>query len=383
MESEGRAFAEGRLALTRGDFKGAERAFEAMLAAAPASAYAMISLLYARSRQPNRLVRFGLMRRALRAAPNDVYVLVTAARIHLAVGHAQAALKMLQSAVAIEPRSSEINALRSAAFASLGLRGDSDSALQLAMSINPFCPVAISVKDYCDRKFGRDGRATDFARGRLRSNPEDPNAHMGVGKEELFHGEVEQSFWHYREALRLEPNSMEALEGLKENLRHRNPVYNWFFRHGLSKLQDQGLYWLVVGLVFMRLVFAVAPGPLPVAVVLSIGAPIALAVAALFLPMPIVNLVTRLDPLVRKSLSWIEKGEMTLTCALILSAFTFGVMFFKTKLIGYEMGWMAAVLFYAIHGAMLALAPRIEARSLGLLRIAILWPVFGVLLPLT
>ena len=265
----------------------------------------------------------GPMRRALRLAPESVDVLFTAAQIHLEMKDKFAAILKLKRARRIDPEASDVHALLALCYYKLGFTRRAIATLDEAFRLDPTCQYALWVRE----QFGYRNLSSKIQKvtpqEMLRQNPESPAAHLAMSEHKLAEGEVDQGYWHAREALRQQPNSAQAAAGLNESLRHRFPVYNWAYRNGLKSVQRSAGPLAILGF-FLLCALNNVPhkesGGIVSALILVAICPIALFLAGIVFPMPIVNLVRRLHPVARHTLSGLDKVEMAMTCGIVLHA---------------------------------------------------------------
>ncbi len=148
-------------------------------------------------------------------------------------------------------------------------------------------------------QLGRRQEAIGAAEGQLERNPESATAHANKGWSLLHQRKPKEAIVHFREALRLEPDSDFARAGMVEALKARNPVYRVMlaFFLWMSRLGSQARWGIMIGAYVgyrvLRSVAASNPGLAPWIAPLLI---LYLCFAALtWFASPLFNLLLRLD----------------------------------------------------------------------------------------
>ena len=158
-------------------------------------------------------------------------------------------------------------------------------------------------------KLGRGGEAGDAIDAALARDPENAATHANQGWALLHEGKADEALPHFKESLRLNPNSAWAREGIVEALKARNPVYALMLRYFLwmSKLTRQQQWGVIFGGYFVSRLLGLMP------------------LWALFVLMtwtaePLFNLVLRLNRFGRLALSRAQIVESNWIGAVMLLA---------------------------------------------------------------
>ncbi len=159
---------------------------------APDLAYGHYALASANYRKGKIEIANREIKEALRLDPNDSFYYARAAEIKIVEGQHKQALQLVDAGLNANPNSLNCLVDRANILVKLDRLDDADKAAEQALVIDP----------------------------------EDAAAHMAKGFVLLHKSQITQSFSHYKEALRLAPNSAEARKGLALTLKARYPFYN-------------------------------------------------------------------------------------------------------------------------------------------------------------
>lgn len=124
---------------------------------------------------------------------------------------------------------------------------------------------------------GRRGEASEAATSALQRTPNNPVAHANEGWRQLHLRQPEKAMQHFQEALRLDPTSQYAQNGIIEAMKTRNIVYRWLFAFLLwtSRFPPRVQLMLAIGLLFgqraMVALFQMIPALSPFAPVIGIA----------------------------------------------------------------------------------------------------------------
>ncbi|AWM37925.1 Tetratricopeptide repeat protein [Gemmata obscuriglobus] len=190
-------------------------------------------------------------RRAVELAPND-------SRAHFALSLVESKCGNLDGAEAAIRRAIELNSWAAGYFGQLAAieigRYDWRAALRAAdegLAIDPDDDVCLNHRAVALTKLGRHDEAAHTLEGTLEKHPEDAYTHANRGWTLLHENEPRKAVDHFREALRLDPNSEWAKAGLLEALRAKN----WFYRRVLqfflmlSRFSPRMQFGLIIGMV--------------------------------------------------------------------------------------------------------------------------------------
>jgi tetratricopeptide (TPR) repeat protein len=123
-----------------------------------------------------------------------------------------------------------------------------------------------NLRGLCLAQMGNSAEAAASIERALEFDPEYYWSHENRARLALDDGEVEKAFTHYREALRLNPNSEAARDGLVRSLKSRNRAYRFLFwmsdwsdeRHSTRRL---GVVGAAIGVLTLLMLSLGAPFP--------------------------------------------------------------------------------------------------------------------------
>jgi tetratricopeptide (TPR) repeat protein len=201
----------------------------------------------------NRPEAWETARRAVELAPDD-------ARAHFAVSLTETRRGNLNEAEAAVRRAIGLNSWNAGYFGQLAaielVRHRWTDALRAAdegLALDPDDDVCLNNRAVALTKLGRHDEASRTLEGTLEKHPEDAFSHANRGWSLLHQNESKQAVIHFRESLRLNPNSEWAKEGLLEALRAKS----WFYRRvlqvflRLSRFPPKVQFGLIIGLVIL------------------------------------------------------------------------------------------------------------------------------------
>jgi Tfp pilus assembly protein PilF len=296
---------------------------------------------------------------ALAAEPENDEAHALLARLKIDSGHAADALAPINEAIRLEPTSYYYFYLR--AFAhyrldqNLAATSDLDQSLQLypyaagtyglyayvliddkkfeaalakaneGLQIDGTDELCLNARSMALNKLGRVNEAIDTMRYSLANEPDSDFTHATVGWNYLEKGQHKTSIDHFREALRINPESETAKAGLKEALKSKIPPYRWLLMYSMW-LANQGRgvqIGMTIGLyIAFRMVGGVlAKLPVPFNYI-GIGLVVLylLMVVSSWILNPIANLILSFHPEGRYAISRSERLIGQLVGASLVSA---------------------------------------------------------------
>jgi tetratricopeptide (TPR) repeat protein len=201
-------------------------------------------------------------------------------------------------------------------------------------------------------KLGRRDEANASLHGALARAPEDATTHSNQGWSHLHAGEHRKALEHFREALRLDPESEWAKAGVVEALKSRYFIYRWLLRYFLWMARlSSGTRWGIVigGYIGYRALSRIATNNPDIAMYIW-PVVIAYAVFALtsWLGPPLFNLLLHLNRFGRLALTRDQRISSIITGILLVLAFAMLIAAFTRSAVGYPL-----LLFMCIAGIML------------------------------
>jgi tetratricopeptide (TPR) repeat protein len=134
-------------------------------------------------------------------------------------------------------------------------RKDWQKALEYAetgLNCNPESSSCLNHKALCLTKLGRKEELNLTIEDALMTNPHNAYTHANVGWSKLEQGEHKEARTHFLEALRLNPNSEHARQGLLESVKAKNFFYRLFLAYHffISKHQSSMQFAILLGFYF-------------------------------------------------------------------------------------------------------------------------------------
>lgn len=213
----------------------------------------------------------------------------------------------LDEAIQLDPEEADYHALSSNLHFAASRWTEALAAAQQGLSIDPEHEGCTNLRAMSLVKLGRRAEAGQTIDAALARNPDNATTHANMGWTLLEQGQPRQALEHFREALRLEPDSEWARHGIVEALKARNIIYRgmlaWFL--WMAKLSPRTQWAVVIGGYFgIRLLNqaaaanpALAPWLTPVFIAYFVFA------LMTWIAGPLFNLLLRLDRFGRYALS--------------------------------------------------------------------------------
>ncbi len=236
---------------------------------------------------------------AVRYAPDDDFGHFALARAWRCRKHYDKALVSLAEALRINPDDAANHGLKAAVlFDQLQWKAALDAA-ETGLRCDAEDSGCNNIRAMALVKLGRGADAAATIDAVLARDPENSFSHANMGWTKLDGGEVRDAMHHFREALRLDPSSEYARQGIVEALKARNPAYRLVLRMGLSLVKlPKSVQWsiFVGGFVGYRLLrgFAAANPTFSPAIGLLLSAYMVFCWCAWF-AVPVFNLLLRFD----------------------------------------------------------------------------------------
>ena len=211
----------------------------------------------------------GLSNRALDAArdavaadPENDSAHYTLALVHLDRHEFRRAERAARRAVEIDPEDAWNHWALGCALLQQEKAEQAMAEVEAGLAVDPTHVECLNLRAETMLALGEDGvrEAIDES---LAADPEQAEAFTLQGWQRLFDGDRPAALEAFHEALRLDPESTEARNGILEAHKHRFRLYRWsarFGRHALRPTKEDeeepiqtGLVWLVVAYVIVRL----------------------------------------------------------------------------------------------------------------------------------
>ena len=268
-------------------------------------------------------------------------------------GHIDQAMQAINRALSLDPSRAEFYALRSWILGNKDKDKESLEVAFYAISLNPFDLLALNARtraysSLCDwqnaeasarstlelyaqnelaatflsealRRQGRNRESEEVSAGLLSRVPNNSMAQCSAGWAALEAGGYQRANQHFMEALRLDPNSNNARQGLLHSFNSRVWVYRFYFQFvaWLSRFQ-RGMQWMFFILIYI--VYRVIQTELS-SQFGNEGLHWGLVLAAVYLVLfgfgrSFGNFFLMLDPFARYALTWKERAWSCLAAAI-------------------------------------------------------------------
>ncbi len=293
-------------------YEDAERELRTALALDPDNAHLQLLLSICLFEQDKEEEAEKSIRMVIHQEPDNDYALYILAKIKLIQEDEKRAESLLKNAIQLAPNEPEYYGLLASIylqkkefqlaldFAEQGLAADSENILCLNMRSTALL------------KLKRKEEAFQTIEKALEKDPENEYTHVNYGWGKLEKGEHKEALGHFREALRLNPNSEAAKAGLVETMKAKYWFYRLFLKYAfwMSRLSSKNQWIFIIGLYLaVRLLRGLAGdnGFLNMIIWPIIILYLIFALSSWFI-VPLSNLMLRLNPYGRYAL---DKEEIT------------------------------------------------------------------------
>jgi tetratricopeptide (TPR) repeat protein len=293
----------------------AESYFRDALSQNPNDAFAFMQLAQCQLQLPNR-ARDALesIGRALAIEPNEAPHHAMRAFILCVLHRTAEALKSADAGIELDPSSSYCFTARAQALLELERWRDAEAAARQALALDADNSSAANQLAHALRLQNKMAENAGHIAGMLARDPEDASTHCSAGWAALQRGRHRVAEQHFLEALRLEPESEYARQGLLNSFRARSPFYRGYLAYcfWLQQIGRKMRIAFVVGvLVFVNFARVMFMGPLaPLATVAFVV--YLLFVLWVWLARPAGNFILLFDRFARHALKRAEKIEAML-----------------------------------------------------------------------
>lgn len=226
-------YAQISLLLNAHRFEDAEAHLRDRLAQRPNEARAHALLAYVLSRQKRHAEALEEANLAIHLDPTYAHAHFFRARILLSLQRKREAFKAIHEALRLRPDYPPYYALLSTIHFSRKRWQEALRAAEEGLRHDPEDAQCLHCRGMALNKLGERAEATDSLEGALASDPESAVAHATLGWVQLHQGKPESALDCFREALRLNPLSDYARQGIVEALKARNPIYRLLLRYFL------------------------------------------------------------------------------------------------------------------------------------------------------
>lgn len=316
----------GQILLGQRRYEQAEAEFRRSLADEPDNPIAHVLLAESLLGRDEAVEATAEAQKAIGLAPEFDAAHATVSRTFLQRNRFEEALDAIDQAIRLQPADADHRAVRAATLMNVNRREEALSEIDTALQIDPEHAFATMLKPRVLQSLGRLDEAEAATRETMRQRADDADSHLARGWVLLEQGQPKEARTHFRDALRLDPNSDAARAGLVESIKSTNFLYRWFLAYSfrMSRLSPRASMGLMIGLYLLVQVLngmavtnpAMAPWVAPI-----VGLYICFAVVT-WIAVPLSNLLLRLHPDGRLALSSDQKrgSELLLLCLTAVAA---------------------------------------------------------------
>jgi len=141
------------------------------------------------------------------------------------------ALEAADRAVALNPEDGFSLAAKANAYCTMDRWAEGEEWSRKALAVDSDNAMAANLLTHTLRLQGKSSENAAAVEQLLAEDPEDSFVHVNAGWSALQRGEQERAEEHFRKALRLDPDSDMAREGLLESFRARSRFYRWYLSY--------------------------------------------------------------------------------------------------------------------------------------------------------
>ncbi|MCE9545341.1 MAG: tetratricopeptide repeat protein [Planctomycetia bacterium] len=245
--------------------------------------------------------------------PTEAMSYYTLGRVWLARGHLDEAASAAREAIRIEPEDADYYTLLAVVLNNQKRWTEALPLTETALTLDSSNTWALNTRAKTLRALGRKEDARLELRASLLHDAENPATHANLGWNCLHQNDRAGAELHFREALRLNPDSESARSGYLEVLKSGNRFYRWMLNYFLwmeSKTAGRQMMFLVGAYVAFLVTMSVATSnptwgwvlwpPLIAYIIFAVGT---------WLAVPLANLGLMLHPIGRRILNRSEKLE--------------------------------------------------------------------------
>ena len=325
-----RHLAQARILLDTSRYEDAEAALRQALAADPTHAKSHALLAYALYHQDRYPAALREAQEAIGLAPTDSFNYYVLALAHFEMKQYLGAMSAIREAIRIDPETPGYHATLGHIHARKKAWKKALAAAETGLRADPEHVPCINLRAMVLVNMGRNDEAGQALESALARDPENASTHANQGWALLHSGKHQQALDHFREALRLNPMSDWARQGIVEALKARNLIYRLLLRYFLwmSRLTTEEQWGVVVFISGVRRTLRIVARAFPplYIVVLPILLLFATFAVLTWIARPLFALVLRFDRFGRLALpreeivasNWV--GACLLTGALGLAA---------------------------------------------------------------
>lgn len=240
--------AHGLLLQEQGRLEEAEARFRSVLAREPENDFVLGRLAVCQFGQRGRKRdALGSIDSAIRLRADEPFYHALRALVLADLRRGKEAVEAADHAIALDPEGSFAFAAKASAYCAQQRWAEGEEWSRRALALDADNAMAANLLAQTLRLQGKGSLGAEAAASLLEADPEDPFAHANAGWGALQRGERVRAEEHFREALRLDPNSETAREGLVESFRARSPFYRAYLAYSFFMQRfTGGRQWAIV-----------------------------------------------------------------------------------------------------------------------------------------
>lgn len=240
--------AHGLLLQDQGRLEEAEACFYSVLAREPENDFVLGRLSLCQMHQPGKKkVALESVDAAIRLRADEPFYHSLRSLILSDLHRGREALAAVDRALALDPSDSFTLAAKAAAYCSMERWAEGEEWSRRALAVDPDHAMASNLLAHTLRLQGKSELNAAAVARLLEADPEDSFAHVNAGWSALHRGDRSQAETHFREALRLDPDSDAAREGLIESFRARSIFYRAYLSYCFFMQRfTGGKQWLII-----------------------------------------------------------------------------------------------------------------------------------------
>lgn len=314
----------------RGRYAQAAEAFRAALGEDPNDPrmYALLALTNSILRKDAPAM--DAARQAVALDPDDPFTHFCLAQVHFNFDRHDKALEVAKEAVRLDPHEADYHALIARTHLVRDRFSDALAATDRALACDPEHVESLNLRALTLAFLGRNDEARATSSRALALAPENDETQSAAGRALLHAGDSGGALNHFREALRLDPNSEPARIGYLEALKSRHRVYRWMLKFFLwMGRQSTAIRWgvviaLLLGRNALRAISREYPQMAPIAI--PLGLLLGVFLLLTWIADPLFNLLVRFDPVGRHALTPRQRAGSNYFVALLAILLTIGTM---------------------------------------------------------
>ncbi len=224
--------AHGLLLQDQGRLEEAEACFYGVLSRDPDNDFVHSRLALCLMNQPGKKTRaLETIDEAIRIRADEPFYHALRALILSDLRRGKEALESVDRAIALNPEDSFTLAAKAAAWCSMERWAEAEEWSRKSLAADPDNAMAANLLAHTLRLQGKSQLNAEAVAKLLAADPEDSLAHLNAGWSALQSGDRVRAETHFREALRLDPDSEAAREGLLESFRARSAFYRAYLSY--------------------------------------------------------------------------------------------------------------------------------------------------------